>query len=100
MPLPNLNKRCVVTARSTGERCRNPAAFGCKSCRYHGARRQNTIRTGKDHPQYKHGERSIKSQNEYRKVSAEINTMEEILYALGDIKTKTRGRKPNIPNKN
>ena len=97
MPLPNLNKQCTVTARSTGERCRNPAAYGCRSCRYHGARQQNTIRTGKDHPQYKHGNRTLEAQQKYRKVSAEIAEIEEILYELGCMTgSRTRGRKAII----
>ena len=32
MPLPNLNRQCTVRARSTGNQCLNPAAFGCKAC--------------------------------------------------------------------
>ena len=96
MPLPNLNKRCVVTARSTGERCKNPAAFGCRSCKFHGARRKTTIRSGKDHPQYIHGKRSLEGQKEYRKVCAELRAIEDLAYAYNIMEgPRTRGPKPN-----
>ena len=69
MPLPSvLNgaKQCTAKSKRTKLPCNNPAAHGCKTCRMHGARRQNTIRKGKDHPQYTFGnetreKRSIRS---------------------------------------
>ena len=53
------NQQCTARARTTGNRCLNPAAFGCKTCRYHGARRQNTIKTGKNHPNFRHGRENL-----------------------------------------
>ena len=58
MPLPSvLNgaKQCTAKSKRTKLLCNNPAAHGCKTCRMHGARRQNTIRKGKDHPQFTYG---------------------------------------------
>ena len=78
MPLPNLNRQCSARARSTGNRCPNPAAFGCKTCRYHGARRRETVKVGKDHPQYLHGERTREAIQKYRTTMAELQTLEEL----------------------
>lgn len=57
MPLPYLpdSKRCTAKAKSTQSRCNNPAAYGCGTCRMHGARKPETIRRGVNHPQYKDG---------------------------------------------
>ena len=78
MPLPNLNRQCSARARSTGNRCLNPAAFGCKTCRYHGARRRETVKVGKDHPQYLHGERTREAIQKYRTTMAELQTLEKL----------------------
>ncbi len=94
MPLPNIKKRCVVTARSTGEQCKNPAAFGCKSCRYHGARRQCTVRSGADHTQYKHGKFTQEAKKKYQEACAELRTLEELAYELGMMEgPRRKGRK-------
>jgi hypothetical protein len=59
MPLPNIAngtaRQCAANNRKTGDRCLNPAAFGMNTCRYHGARKRNTLRHGAEHPQYRHG---------------------------------------------
>ena len=95
MPLPNLNRQCKVRVRSTGNQCLNPAAFGCKSCRYHGARRQNTIKTGKHHPQYKHGERTQEAIERFRSKMLELHNLEQFGQKSGLLKgPKTTGRKP------
>jgi hypothetical protein len=92
MPLPNLHKRCTVTARSTGERCKNPAAYGCSSCRYHGARRPTSIRKGKDHPQYKHGSYSGETKKEYREARVRLRTLEDLAHSVGMIE-KPHGKR-------
>lgn len=59
MPLPSVAngyaKRCEAICRSRGDRCKNPAAFGMRTCRYHGARSAETVRRGDQHPNYRHG---------------------------------------------
>ena len=59
MPLPSVAighaKQCEAICRARGDRCRNPAAFGMRTCRYHGARRPETVRSGDQHPNYRHG---------------------------------------------
>ena len=82
MPLPNLNRQCVVRARSTGVRCLNPAAFGCRSCRLHGARGPDTIRRGRDHPNYRHGWRTKEAIETYRRKIKELKDIEYTLAKL------------------
>jgi hypothetical protein len=48
-------KQCTARSKRTGLPCNNPAAHGCRTCRVHGARRQETIKKGKDHPQFTFG---------------------------------------------
>jgi hypothetical protein len=93
LPLPNLKAQCTAKNRKTGERCKNPAAFGCKSCRYHGARRQ--IRRGEQHPNYKHGGRTLEALNNYSQKVAELDHLEDIAHRAGVMAgPKRRGRKP------
>ena len=57
-PLPCVVKGakvCTAKSKRTGLPCSNPSAFNCKTCRVHGARRQETIKKGKDHPQFTFG---------------------------------------------
>ena len=93
MPLPNIKNRCTARNRTTGHRCKNPAAFGCSSCRYHGARRQ--IPSGEAHPNFKHGQRTKKSIEEYRMKMLELEELENVARDAGLIKgPRRRGRKP------
>ena len=93
LPLPNLKKQCTANNRTTGHRCKNPAAFGCKTCRFHGARRH--IPKGADHPNYKHGERTLEAMRRYRIKTAELDELERLGYAYGFMSgPKRRGRKP------
>ena len=94
MPLPNLNRRCSAQARSTGNQCLNPAAFGCKTCRYHGARRRETVKVGKAHPQYRHGERTSEAISKYRASMLQLQAIETLAYSSGVlIGPRTTGRK-------
>ena len=69
MPLTSvLNgaKQCQVMTKRTKQRCKNPAAYGCKACRMHGAHRSRNVLKGVDHPRYKNGERTKDAQTERR----------------------------------
>ena len=76
MPLPSVSqhsaKRCAARAKSTGRRCLNPAAYGCKTCRLHGARKQNSIKRGEEHPNYLHGMETLVAKRERGKKLAEL----------------------------
>ena len=64
MPLPNLNRRCTAQAITW--------APMPKSCRVYAKRADTTVRdaetvkVGKAHPQYKHGERTKEAISKYR----------------------------------
>ena len=98
MPLQSvLNgaKQCQVTSKRSKHRCKNPAAYGCTSCRMHGAHKSRNVLRGANHRQYRNGERTKKSEEEHRKASTILLTLRDIgdhinLFT-GDY---TRGRKP------
>ena len=89
------SKRCTAVNRRTGLRCKNPKAFGCKTCRYHGARK---IHTNVNAPNYIHGENTKEALIE-RRIGLRVLYR---LYLLG-LKhgmftkgSRLRGRPPNI----
>lgn len=97
MPLPSISKhdaaQCTSHAKSTGARCRNLAAYGCKTCRLHGARKN--VVSGSDHHWFKHGYRQ-KSGCVFRKeVRQRLAWLEELGFLSGALRGKrTPGRKP------
>ena len=91
MPLPNLKQQCTAQNRNKQRRCLNPAAFGCKTCRYHGARRQ--IAKGTDHPNYKHGNRSQVAIKSFQNASQELDMIEDMAVVAGMVETRRRGRR-------
>ena len=94
MPLPNLNRQCTVRARSTGNQCLNPAAFGCATCTRHGAWLGAKKRVGKAHPQYRHGERTKEAIQKYRKTMSELQYLEQIGHESGVFTgARTTGRR-------
>ena len=101
MPLPSISehsaKQCKATAKSTRRRCLNPAAFGCGTCRVHGARKPNSIKRGKDHPNYLHGIETLERRRQRSIKLAELRAIEDDLIRVGFIKCKrTVGRKPVV----
>ena len=101
MPLPSVIKhranQCRAQAKSTKQRCANPAAHGCKTCRLHGARRQNTIKRAKSHPNFRHAMETLEAKRQRSKKLAELREIETDLITLGLIRSKrTVGRKPVI----
>ena len=99
MPLPNVisgkAKRCTAKCKARGDRCRQPAAFGMNVCRYHGARKTETIRRGTDHPQHKHGGETLEAKTERSKKLAELRELEALSFALALASgPRWRGRKP------
>lgn len=86
MPLPCLQnygvRRCRAIAKSTRNRCQNPAAYGCSTCRMHGARRAVSIRKGPTHPNYRHGwdtEIAATYRQEKMRTLGEINEIIKLL---------------------
>lgn len=91
MPLPNITKICTAKSKRTGLHCRNPAAYGCRTCKMHGA---HLIRLGKDAPNYKTGIYSESGIAEYRAAMEWLQELEQIGHQVGLlIGEKTKGRK-------
>jgi hypothetical protein len=99
MPLPNIlsgkTKRCKAKCKARGDQCRNPAAYGMNVCRYHGARKPETIMRGANHPQHKHGQETIEAKAGRSLRLVELRDLEALSFSLGIAKgPKWRGRKP------
>lgn len=97
MPLPHIKKLCSAKSKRTGLPCRNPAAYGCRTCKTHGAHR---IRRGKDAPNFKSGMYSESRIAEYRADMSRLQHIEEIGFLAGLLKGhRTKGRKIKTGNK-
>jgi hypothetical protein len=100
MPLPCINNgatRCQCKSKRTGLPCNNPAAFGQKACRMHGAHKKVAKLSGMKHPNYIHGENTQASKIERSAKSLQFLMLEKIGWHIGlfaEGSTKFRGRKP------
>jgi hypothetical protein len=99
MPLPSLTKfgakRCQCLCKRTKQPCQNPAAFGMRSCRMHGAHRPHTALIGDKHPNYRHGQATKAVRHEHRIASTRLHAIETLGHAIGMFTgPRTRGRKP------
>ncbi len=99
MPLPSLShgsKQCSALTKRAKQPCKNPAAYGCKTCRMHGARKAESIKRGEHHPNYVHGMRTLENQKERSAVSRRLQQIEDAMHLLGMTNAKRlRGRKAN-----
>ena len=68
MPLPCIRNstapRCQAKSKRTGLSCQNPAAFGCKTCRMHGAHKSRQAPSDENHWNYQDGRASKKKRAE------------------------------------
>jgi hypothetical protein len=99
MPLPCLLNgaiQCQVVTKRTKQRCKNPAAYGCKACRMHGAHKSRNVLKGNKHPRYSKGERTKAVKNKHRRAATALLTLRDIGDHLNMFNgTHTRGRKPS-----
>ena len=94
MPLPGVLNQCTALTKRTKQPCKNPAAYGCRTCRMHGARKN--IVSGKDHVNFVHGRRTLEAQAEQSAVSRRLQQIEDTMHLLGMTTAKrSRGRKAN-----
>ena len=98
MTLPSMKlhgaKQCTAKSKRTGLPCNNPAAYGCRTCRQHGARKAESIKRGEQHPNYVHGGRTLEAEKQFSEQSAKLQMMEDAMHILGMTTAKrTRGRK-------
>lgn len=81
MPLPSIlngAKQCQVLTKRTRQPCKNPAAYGCTSCRMHGAHKSRNVLRGADHPLYKNGEETQLSKSKRSTASLRLHRLEEL----------------------
>ncbi len=100
MPLPSvLNgaKQCQVMTRRTKKRCKNPAAYGCKACRMHGAHKSRKVPRGSDHSGYKNGRETKEAKLERSEKSEKFRYLIDLgnYCSLFDEQIKSKGRNPS-----
>ena len=68
-------------------------------CRYHGARKPETIMRGANHPQHRHGGETLAAKAERSHRLGELRELEALTFALGlAAGPRWRGRKPTTPS--
>jgi hypothetical protein len=100
MPLPSVEKfgakRCIAKNRKTGLQCKNPSAWSCKVCRYHGARKSKNAASGEVHYRYVSGEGTKEAKAEHKRASTTLLTLRDIGDSIGMFNgSHARGRKPS-----
>ena len=98
MPLPSITKhrakQCTAKSKRTGLPCNNPAAYGCRTCRMHGARKN--IARGKDHVNFVHGRRTLEAERAQSAASCRLQQIEDAMHLLNMTTAKrSLGRKAN-----
>ena len=98
MPLPSITKhgakQCTAKSKRTGMPCNNLAAYGCRNCRLHGARKKDSIKRGEQHPNYVHGGRTLEAEKQSSEKIAQLQMIEDAMHLLGMTTAKrSRGRK-------
>ena len=99
MPLPNVasgrTPQCKARSKRSLRRCQNPCAFGMPVCRFHGARRADTVKRGSDHPQYLHGRETQQRRQARREASIRLRNLEDLMRLFRfTTARRTPGRKP------
>jgi hypothetical protein len=102
MPLPAIThhgaRQCHARAKHSSTGCQNPAAYGCSTCRVHGARKPGTIKRGAAHPAYRHGDETLEAKAARSAQLAELRDIEALMLATGTLAgPRWRGRKPRAP---
>lgn len=103
MPLPSVAihgaRQCKAITKRSKIRCLNPSAYGCSTCRYHGATpvhtRNNVV--GEDHPQFKHGRDTKRAKERHQQTMVKLLLLEDLghhIKMFPEGATRTRGRKP------
>ena len=86
MPLPSVlhygANQCQAQSKRTGHPCKNPAAFGCRTCRMHGAHRSRRAATGAKHWNYRHGRETLAAKQARNETFAELKRLHRIGLAL------------------
>jgi hypothetical protein len=87
-------RRCTARCKSRKlDQCRNPAAFGCRTCRVHGARRPESVKRGPTHPQYRHGRETLEARQRRVEGMTRLRRLVDIAVDAGFIRTRITGRR-------
>ena len=99
MPLPNVlsgrTPQCTARSKRNKRRCLNPAAFGGKTCRIHGAKKPNAVIRGADHWNFKHGRETVEARRRRVEAMSRIRDLVELGVRGGFIERRIAGRRPN-----
>ena len=98
MPLPNIasgrTPQCKARSKRSLERCKNPAAYGCKTCRFHGARHPESIKRGATHSQFQHGRETVEARQRRVEGMTRLRRLVDLGVAGGFIHKRITGRRP------
>jgi len=105
MPLLNISTgrtlRCEALCKRRQARCWNPAAWGCRTCKYHGAKKTSAVIRGADHWNFKHGRETQQRRQARRDAAIRLRDLEELMHACRFTTAKrTPGRKPGSKLRN
>jgi len=100
MPLPSVLKhgalQCKAKSKRTGLPCNNPAAYGCKTCRMHGAHKSRNVANGAKSGKYTNGHYTKETKEQSRKSLVKLRYLEELGAQGGFMNgARTRGPKPS-----
>ena len=88
-------KQCQVLTKRTKQQCKNPAAYGCTSCRMHGAHKSRNSLKGQDHPKYINGNETVSLRAKRSEMSRLLLYLRDMGDSIGMFSgTHQRGRKP------
>ena len=98
MPLPNIasgrTAQCAARSKRSLGRCRNPAAFGGKTCRIHGAKKLNAVIRGADHWNFKHGHETLEARRRRVESMSRLRFLVDLGVLGGFLKKRVPGRRP------
>ena len=100
MPLPSVLNgapQCQAKSKRSGNRCLNPAAYGCRTCRFHGAHRPQEVASGESHWNFKHGKATKKKRAEDAASATKLLLLRDLgnrLGMFGNQPTGWAGRRP------
>ena len=68
-------------------------------CRFHGARRPETVLRGPSHPQYRHGQETLEARRNRVEAMTRIRLLADLGVLGGFLQRRVPGRRPNTKNK-
>jgi hypothetical protein len=97
-PLSNIasgrTPQCKARSKRSLNRCLNPCAFGMSVCRFHGARRTESIKRGSAHAQYRHGRETTEARQRRLESMSRLRHLVDLGVAGGFIQKRITGRRP------